>query len=328
MKSTSWLSKYQHRKFGNMTLVSLALADIAKIQNDAEARMAITGDTLVASAFVKNAGDTSFVVIVLDQPLQPGEKIPTINLDEMGTDVIPLASFFGTGDGVQYLNVGSNPSALDPRYVQGVCDFLASRDGTFMKPGDKIADLRFVGDTFTTLQRRGTEITEFAQIVVLGFSPAAGKLVAVSDDGTLLMQDVRELADPDTDADDTDAWRTIANVDNGIYRMGRLELHDEEIVAPISMKQGGVSKNGEIVINIATDVGEVTLNDNRAFVMTTTRVVSDAKPVVSDKRDPLQLITYDETDGLGMSMIGDDAQGQKGKPYTRYRSAAAQQLQI
>jgi hypothetical protein len=62
--------------------------------------------------------------------------------------------------------------------------------------------------------------------------------------------------------------------------------------------------------------------------MTTTRVVSDAKPVVSDKRDPLQLITYDETDGLGMSMIGDDAQGQKGKPYTRYRSAAAQQLQI
>lgn len=325
MQSKTWLDKYSHRKLaGGLILIAIGLAQMAEFTADPAVHKDVTGDTLVSGAFAQINGDTTFVIAVLDQKLEPGNQMPVIDLSEISSEItgmVPVTSFFATGDGRQYLSFGASPNKFDATFIQRVGEFLATRAGDHINAKKQIADVRLIGDTYATMLLENDIAIALNNIVVLGYVPTQNLLVSRHrGSGRLLYQSVAMLQRYGVDTFET--WQRVQVDSDDVFRVGRLVADANDIVAPITATRGGTEEvNGQIVINLASGVAHVEYNDDPWFVVTTTRI-SDARRATDD-RDPLGLITF-ANQSLGMKPTTASATVGSYERYTR----AAQQMQL
>ena len=279
---------------------------------------------MFASAFVKNGAETRFVIAFLDQKIKPGDVVPVIDFEEVGvgTDIVPVTSFFATR-GRRYMNFGTGTEGLDIDYMKAASNFFATRDGDYMDSITGISDLRLVGDTTCTVVHEGDKLVALKNLVLLGYATRKHVLIAKPLTGSLMIQSIAKL--DKANVDDVSAWQPIQGLDHvdDIFRMSRVVVDGNDLVAPVTAQRGGTPQNGEIVINLASNHAQVDYNDDDEFPITAARI-GDDKPATAMRdrnRDPLGLITYGgEQGGLGMKPIDVSTKG----PYQRYAQAMQQ----
>ena len=161
-----------------------------------------------------------------------------------------------------------------------VADFLRNSATPVVGMGNQVnIDARFVGDTAATILRlQDGTIRQLDNLVVLGYSPEQGMVIARDREGVLYIQAADKLWTNPTMFDQSKYWAKIGGIqdDQKVFRMGRIiQRSATELVATISLTDGTSAepKHGVMVLNTATKMVQIVVDrtgEVTEFLMTAT----------------------------------------------------------